>query len=140
MEVGEEQHHHHDEEDEDHNHSEEEEEFEIEAKEQMKRILKLQQEEKNKYVLERMDWDKNFGEEGGDLMDEMQNSKNPALMSEYEEKNEEKIQIIKCGKTLWSVIIFVNYLVLIIIVIQSQLKSEVKYYLNSEIDNYIKGL
>jgi hypothetical protein len=139
MEVGEEQHHHHDEEDEDHNHSEEE-EFEIEAKEQMKKILKLQQEEKNKYVLERMDWDKNFGEEGGDLMDEMQNSKNPALMSEYEEKNEEKIQIIKCGKTLWSVIIFVNYLVLIIIVIQSQLKSEVKYYLNSEIDNYIKGL
>ena len=90
----------------------------------MKRILKLQQEEKNKYVLERMDWDKNFGEEGGDLMDEMQNSKNPALMSEYEEKNEEKIQIIKCGKTLWSVIIFVFYLVLIIFVIQSQLKSE----------------
>ena len=115
--------HIHDDHDEDEHHSEEE-EFEIEAKEQMKRILKLQQEEKNKYVLERMDWDKNFGEEGGDLMDEMQNSKNPALMSEYEEKNEEKIQIIKCGKTLWSVIIFVFYLVLIIFVIQSQLKSE----------------
>ena len=116
MGAEEESHHHDDHEDEDHHHSEED-EHEIEAREQMKRILKLQQEEKNKYILERMDWDKNFGEEGGDLMEEMQNSKNPALMSEYEEKNEEKIQIIKCGKTLWSVIIFVFYLVLIIIVI-----------------------
>lgn len=37
-----------------------------------------------------MDWDKNFGDAGAGLMDEM-NSGKPAMMSELEELQEEKL-------------------------------------------------
>lgn len=44
----------------------------------------MQEDEKNRTVLERGAWDKNFGDGGNSLLDEMHSNKNPALMSEFE--------------------------------------------------------
>lgn len=52
-------------------------------------LLRLQEEERNKYILERMDWDKNFVDTRNVLDDN--NNKKEALMSELEENQEEKI-------------------------------------------------
>jgi hypothetical protein len=81
----------------------------------MKKLIQLQEEEKAKYILQRMDWDKNFGEDGE--VDDLGNNKIPAFMSEYEERIEEKSMLIKCGRILWSSMIYGLYLFLVIIVV-----------------------
>ena len=85
----------------------------------MKKLIQLQEEEKAKYILERMDWDKNFGDDGEGLTDDLGSSKIPAFMSEYEESMEERVMLIKCGRILWSSLIFALYLVLVIFVVQA---------------------
>ena len=69
-----------------------------------------------------MDWDKNFGDAGAGLMDDMNGGK-PSMMSELEESQEEKIQLIKCGRILWTSIIFGFYMMLVIIVVTLQVYS-----------------
>ena len=85
-----------------------------------------------------MDWDKNFGEDG--QVDDVGNNKIPAFMSEYEESVEEKTMLIKCGRILWSSMIYGLYLVLVIFVVQAQLHSDEKYAVNAELDEYIQSL
>ena len=64
-----------------------------------------------------MDWDKNFGGDGDGLLDDMASGmRNPAMMSEFEQIQEEKVQLVKCGITLWRSITFALYMVLVIVV------------------------
>ena len=75
-------------------------EEEKEAEKQLQEIIEIQEKERSRYILERMDWDKNFGDAGAGLMDDMHGGK-PSMMSELEESQEEKIQLIRCGRILW---------------------------------------
>lgn len=50
-------------------------------------------------------------------MDDMGIHSKDAIISEYEVKHQEKVQIIKCGKILWRSIIYGLYMLLAIIVI-----------------------
>ena len=67
-----------------------------------------------------MDWDKTFKADEADMAEEMGGGKASHMMSEFEQTQMEKLQIIKCGKILWRSIIFGLYMLLVIIVVQSQ--------------------
>ena len=111
-----------------------------EQERQLQEIMKIQEEEKKRYILERMDWDKNFGGDGDGNDDVQQANKIPAFMSEYEENQDERRNIVKCGKILWSSIIFGLYMILALVVIRYQLKSEQLQAVNVEIDDFVRSL
>ena len=63
-----------------------------EAKSRDQELLDMKEKEKDKFILERMDWDKNFGGDGDGLIDDLQSGmRNPAMMSEFEQIKEEKV-------------------------------------------------
>lgn len=111
-----------------------------EAQEQVERIQNIQKEEKNRSLLERGAWDKNFGDGGNSLMEDFHSDKNLALMSEFEQKEEEKSQLIKCGKILWGSLIFLFYMSLFFAVLVNQMDSRGKFHVNHEIDDTIEAL
>ena len=90
--------------------------------------------------MERMDWDKNFNDIGDGAFEDMQGGNKPAAMSELQEKQEEKIQLVRCGRILWRSIIFGLYMFLVGIVVQSQLYSYRSFKINSTIDEYLVSL
>lgn len=106
----------------------------------MERIQNIQKEEKNRTLLERGAWDKNFGGGGNSLMEDFHSDKNQALMSEFEQKEEEKSQLIKCGRILWGSLLFAVYMALFIAVLINQMESTGKYHVNHEIDGAIEAL
>ena len=73
-------------------------------------------------------------------MEDFHSDKNAALMSEFEQKEEEKSQLIKCGKILWGSLIFAFYMALFVAVLINQMESRGKFHLNHEIDDSIEAL
>ena len=112
----------------------------IEAERQLQEVLEIQEKERSRYILERMDWDKNFNDVGDGAFEDIQSSNKPAVMSELQEKQEEKIQLVRCGRILWRSIIFGLYMFLVGIVVQSQLYSYRSFKINSTIDEYLVNL
>ena len=54
--------------------------------EEMDKLLEIQEKEKNYFILEQMDWDKNFVADSLDNQDDSGGLRNEALMSEFEQK------------------------------------------------------
>ena len=50
-------------------------------------VLKAQEDERNKYILYRMDWDKTFTDESNNIADDAGGIKANHMLSEYEEKH-----------------------------------------------------
>ena len=71
-------------------------------------------------------------------MEDFHTDKNQALKSEFEQKEEVKSQLIKCGKILWGSLIFAFYMALFIAVLMNQMESRGKYHINHEIDDSIE--
>jgi hypothetical protein len=111
-----------------------------EQEKQLQKILKAQEEERNKYILYRMDWDKTFKADEANMAAEMDGGKAPHMMSEFEMTQMEKLQIVKCGKILWRSIIFGLYMLLIIIVVQSQVQSQQAFEVNNEIEMHVNSM
>jgi hypothetical protein len=101
--------------------------------------MELQEAERDRYILERMDWDKNFRDSGDAGFEDNSTHKEP-MMSELQEIQVEKIQLVRCGKILWRSIIFGFYVALILVVCQLQLTTENNFKFNDSIDNYIQRL
>jgi hypothetical protein len=62
------------------------------------------------------------------------------LVSEQEEKQSEKKSIIRCGKILWRSIIFGLYMLLVIVVVQTQIAAHNSFIINKEINDRIHSL
>lgn len=110
-----------------------------EQEEQLQKVLKAQEEERNKYILQRMDWDKNFSDRDQSLADDIGFNKSPSYMSEYEEAHLENVALVRCGKILWRSIIYGLYMGLVIIVVTKQIQSHKQYQVNSELHQLISN-
>ena len=112
----------------------------VEAERQLQEVLEIQEKERSRYILERMDWDKNFNDISDGAFEDMLSGNKPAAMSELQEKQEEKIRLVRCGRILWRSIIFGLYMFLVAIVVQSQLYSYRSFKINSTIDEHLISL
>jgi len=88
-----------------------------EQEDNLLKIIKAQEDERNKFILSRMDWDKQFTDDAAENNEDALGRKAAHLLSEQEENLSENISIIRCGKILWRSIIFGLYMLLVIVVV-----------------------
>ena len=103
-------------------------------------MLKAQEEERNRFILSRMDWDKHFTDEAAEMNDDLGGGKAQHMLSEYDENQSEKMNIVRCGKILWRSIIFGMYMLLVIVVVQTQIKAHQTYLVNESLTQHIHRL